>query len=46
MRYSEDWYAWIPSTTNIHNTPLDWFGWETSVRFENWKSAYELYKVE
>jgi len=46
MRYSSDWYAWIPATTNIHNTPLNWFGWETSVRFENWKTAYELYRVE
>ncbi len=46
MRYAGDWYAWIPETVNVHATPFEWFGWEESVRFESWKSIYEVHKIE
>ncbi|WP_109300803.1 hypothetical protein [Aquimarina sp. AU474] len=45
-RYYNDWYAWIPSTVNIHNTPFEWFGWETCVNFTSWKAEYQVCKVE
>lgn len=45
MRYDNDWYQWIPSTVNIHATPFEWFGWETEVIFDSWKSSYNLVKV-
>ncbi|GGX03579.1 hypothetical protein [Aquimarina muelleri] len=45
-RYSGDWYAWIPSTVNIHNTPFEWYGWETCVNFTSWKAEYQVCKIE
>ncbi|WP_438423462.1 hypothetical protein [Aquimarina macrocephali] len=45
-RYYNDWYAWIPSTVNIHNTPFEWYGWETCVNFTSWKAEYQVCKVE
>lgn len=44
-RYANDWYQWIPNTVNIHATPFDWFGWESVVTFESWKSSYNLVKI-
>jgi len=46
MRYDGDWYAYIPSTVNIHNTPFDWFGWEIYVNFYSWKADYIVYDVQ
>lgn len=45
MRYTNDWYQWIPSTVSIHATPFEWFGWETVIPFSSWKSEYDLIKV-
>ncbi|WP_438711972.1 hypothetical protein ACSTS3_05720 [Aquimarina muelleri] len=45
-RYNNDWYAWIPSTVNIHNTPFEWYGWETCVNFTSWKAEYQVCKIE
>ena len=45
MRYNGDWYAWIPSTVNIHATPFAWFGWNTSVNFSSWKADYYIHKI-
>lgn len=44
-RYSNDWYTWIPSTLQIHATHFEWFGWETEIPFDNWKSFYNIVKV-
>ncbi len=44
-RYFNDWYAWIPSTVNIHHTPFEWYGWETCVNFTSWKAEYNVCKV-
>ncbi|MDY8135782.1 hypothetical protein [Aquimarina sp. 2201CG5-10] len=45
-RYTNDWYAWIPSTVNIHNTPFEWYGWLECVNFTSWKAEYQVCKVE
>lgn len=42
MRYAGDWYQWIPSTTREHSFPYHWFGWESSIKFENWKSSITI----
>jgi hypothetical protein len=41
-RYSGDWYQWIPSTTRDHSFPYNWFGWETSIKFQSWKSSITI----
>jgi len=45
MRYNGDWYAWIPSTVNVHATPFAWFGWNTSINFSSWKADYYIHKI-
>lgn len=42
MRYSHNWYMWIPSTTRIHAMQYHWFGWEPFIKFENWKSSITI----
>ncbi|MEX1191660.1 MAG: hypothetical protein WEA99_06765 [Brumimicrobium sp.] len=42
MRYAGDWYQWVPSTTRDHSFPYNWFGWETSIKFESWKSSITI----
>lgn len=42
MRYAGDWYQWIPNTTRSHRFPYHWFGWETSIKFESWKSSITI----
>jgi hypothetical protein len=43
---TSEWYAWIPSTVQIHATPFEWYGWETSVNFASWKADYVIHRVE
>ncbi len=45
MRYTNDWYQWIPNTVSIHATPYEWFDWQTVIPFSSWKSEYDLIKV-
>lgn len=43
---TSEWYAWIPETVQIHATPFEWYGWETSVNFASWKADYVIHRVE
>jgi len=43
-RYTSEWYAWIPSTTQVHYTRHEWicdaiWHWNNS-----WKSQFELFR--
>lgn len=45
-KYTSEWYAWIPSTTNLHFTRFlwvynDWAHWNNS-----WKSKFRIWRVQ
>lgn len=45
-KYDSEWYAWIPSTLQLHYTRFDWiyYGW---AHWNNsWKSKFRLWRVE
>ncbi len=45
MRYSSNWYAWIPNTVHIHNTQFVWIDYYWSHWNNSWKSDFRLWKV-
>lgn len=46
MKYSGDWYAWIPSTVQIHNTKFNWVYNNWAHWFSSWKSQFRIWRVE
>ena len=45
MRYSSEWYAWIPSTLHIHNTQFTWIDYYWAHWNNSWKSDFRIWKV-
>ena len=45
MKYNSDWYAWIPSTVQIHNTKFQWIVNNWAHWFSSWKSQFRIWKV-
>ena len=44
-KYDEEWYAWIPETTNIHYTRFEWI-YDNWAHWNNsWKSKFRLWRV-
>jgi len=44
-KYDSEWYAWIPSTTNIHYTRFEWI-YDNWAHWNNsWKSQFRLWRV-
>jgi len=44
-KYTSEWYAWIPSTTNIHYTRFQWV-YDNWAHWNNsWKSKFRLWRV-
>ncbi len=45
MKYSGDWYAWIPSTLWVHNTQFVWIDYDWAHWNNSWKSDFRIWKV-
>lgn len=45
-KYESEWYAWIPSTVQIHNTDLNYIYWNWARWYNSWKSDYRIWRVE
>jgi len=45
MKYSSEWYTWIPSTVNIHNTQFTWIDYYWAHWNNSWKADFRLWKV-
>ena len=45
MKYSSEWYAWIPETTNIHYSRFDWIYNSWAHWNNSWKSKFRLWRV-
>ncbi|MGB0392081.1 MAG: hypothetical protein ACPGRC_11200 [Salibacteraceae bacterium] len=45
MKYSSEWYTWIPSTANIHYTRFQWLDWDWAHWNSSWKAPFRLWKV-
>jgi hypothetical protein len=45
-KYESEWYAWIPSTVQIHNTDLNYIYWHWARWYNSWKSDYRIWRVE
>jgi hypothetical protein len=44
-KYDSEWYAWIPSTANIHYTRIEWI-YDNWAHWNNsWKSQFSLWRV-
>lgn len=44
-KYTSEWYAWIPSTTNIHYTRFQWIYDNWAHWNSSWKSQFRLWRV-
>lgn len=45
MKYSSEWYTWIPSTANIHYTRFQWLDWDWAHWNSSKKAWFRLWKV-
>ena len=45
MRYNDNWYTWIPSTTQIHYTRFQWINNDWAHWNNSWKAKFRLWKV-
>lgn len=46
MRYDTDWYAWTPSTVEIHATDLSYIYSNWAIWYSSWKSDIKIWRVE
>lgn len=45
QKYTSEWYAWIPSTAQIHYTRFHWI-YDNWAHWNNsWKSDYRIWRV-
>lgn len=44
-RYSSEWYAWIPSTAQIHYTKFEWVHSNWAHWCNSWKSKFRIWRV-
>ena len=44
-KYTSEWYAWIPSTLQVHNTQFVWIDYYWAHWNNSWKSDFRLWKV-
>jgi len=45
MKYSDNWYTWIPSTSQIHYTRFQWLDSDWAHWNNSWKAKFRLWKV-
>ena len=45
MRFSSEWYSWIPSTANIHFTRFEWIYNDWAHWNSSWKAKFRLWRV-
>ncbi|MDX9931515.1 MAG: hypothetical protein RB294_02950, partial [Bacteroidales bacterium] len=45
MKYSSEWYAWIPETVQVHYTRFDWIYYDWAHWNNSWKSKFRLWRV-
>lgn len=45
MKYEDNWYTWIPSTTQIHYTRFQWIDSDWAHWNNSWKAKFRLWKV-
>lgn len=44
-KYDSEWYAWIPSTANVHYTRFQWIYNDWAHWNNSWKSKFRLWRV-
>ena len=45
MKYNDNWYTWIPNTTQIHYTRFQWLDSNWAHWNNSWKAWFRLWKV-
>ena len=45
MKYKDNWYTWMPSTTQIHYTRFQWLDANWAHWNNSWKAKFRLWKV-